>query len=272
MSEPTIATPSKRFQCRHIFAGGHRCGSPSLRGEHFCYYHHSSRRAAQSRMRDLGDKESVFELPLPEDRSAIQVAIGEVLQRIAAESIDNKRAGLLLYGLQIASSNLPKANARDAEQPAPIDRYTTDLILGDLAPASPFEEAAEDDKAAAAEEVTPATAEDSANVSDASAPPTEQTPEISTESGGFEAMRRKQLQIMGRRLRPGHHPENSVPEFRERFHRSRQKLLRTIPDNQAIFDEFDQARSQYAASAQVSVPESCLYLAQSPAAPELGSQ
>jgi len=202
---------------------------------------------------------------LPEDRAAIQIAIGEVLQRIAAESIDNKRAGLLLYGLQIASSNLPKASTGDAQQPsAPIDRYTTDLILGDLAPASPFEEAEE-------EEVTPATAEDSASISDPSVPPAEQTPGISTESGGFEAMKRKALQILGRRLRPGQ-PRKSVSELRERFHRNRQRLLRTIPDNQAIFDEFDQARSQYAASAQVPVPESCLYLPERSTASEFGTQ
>jgi hypothetical protein len=45
---------------------------------------------------------------MPEDRSAIQLAIGEVLRRIASNDIDPHRAGLLLYGLQIASLNLPK--------------------------------------------------------------------------------------------------------------------------------------------------------------------
>ena len=35
-------------------------------------------------------------------------SIGTVLQRIAANDLDPRRAGLLLYGLQIASLNLPK--------------------------------------------------------------------------------------------------------------------------------------------------------------------
>ena len=50
-----MQTP-KRFQCRHIFTDGHRCGSPTLlvethdatlpdrTHEDFCYYHHTTRR------------------------------------------------------------------------------------------------------------------------------------------------------------------------------------------------------------------------------------
>ena len=34
----THADNPKRYQCRHIFTDGHRCGSPCLRGEELCYY------------------------------------------------------------------------------------------------------------------------------------------------------------------------------------------------------------------------------------------
>ncbi|RSL15183.1 hypothetical protein EDE15_0661 [Edaphobacter aggregans] len=37
-------TEPKRYQCRHIFTDGHSCGSPCLRHEDFCYYHHTTRR------------------------------------------------------------------------------------------------------------------------------------------------------------------------------------------------------------------------------------
>ena len=37
MPDPT------RLQCRHIFTDGHRCGSPCLRREPFCFYHHTAR-------------------------------------------------------------------------------------------------------------------------------------------------------------------------------------------------------------------------------------
>ena len=36
----------KKYYCRHIFTDGHRCGSPALRNQHFCYYHHATRRPA----------------------------------------------------------------------------------------------------------------------------------------------------------------------------------------------------------------------------------
>src|SRR5580698_2491702 len=123
-------TEPKRYQCRHIFTGGHRCGSPCLRGEDFCYYHHTNRRPVQDpRTR--------------EDRSAIQLAIGQILLRIAHNQIDSKRAGLLLYGLQIASTNLPRQAAKSTrdpreEAPQPIEEITTDPEQGLLAPAAEF--------------------------------------------------------------------------------------------------------------------------------------
>jgi hypothetical protein len=120
----------KRFQCRHIFTDGHRCGSPCLRGEDLCYYHHTTRKPALH-PRTRRCRRAAFELPLPEDRSAIQHSIGQVLQRIAANDIDPRRAGLLLYGLQIASLNLPKPQATTPEL---VEETTTHPELGTLAP------------------------------------------------------------------------------------------------------------------------------------------
>src|SRR3979490_3242190 len=128
MQDPTPAT--KQYQCRHIFTDGHRCGSPCLRGEDLCYYHHTTRKPAPH-PRTRPTRRSTFESPLPEDRSAIQLSIGQVLQRIAANDIDPRRAGLLLYGLQIASLNLPKPQAI---QPELVEETTTHPELGTLAP------------------------------------------------------------------------------------------------------------------------------------------
>ena len=140
----TIAEP-KRYQCRHIFADGRRCGSASLRGEPFCYYHHTTRKPV-ARPHQRRSRRSTFALPLPEDRSAIQLSIGQVLQRIAANQIDPRRAGLLLYGLQIASLNLPREAAptradrsyssRHAEPADTVEEVITDPELGPLAPAT----------------------------------------------------------------------------------------------------------------------------------------
>ena len=66
----------KRYQCRHIFTDGHRCGSPCLRGEELCYYHHTTRKPVTGTRRRRC-RRSAFDLPLPEDRSAIQSSIGQ---------------------------------------------------------------------------------------------------------------------------------------------------------------------------------------------------
>src|SRR5258708_23526962 len=72
--------------------------------------------------------------PLPEDRSAIQCSIGEVLLRIARNEIDPKRARLLLYGLQIASLNLPPVPKKSTRDTYPVEEIVIDPTLRTLAP------------------------------------------------------------------------------------------------------------------------------------------
>jgi hypothetical protein len=133
--KPVVDKP-KRYQCRHIFTDGHRCGSPCLRGEELCYYHHTTRKPTTGARRRRC-RRAAFDLPLPEDRSAIQSSIGQVLQRIASNDIDPRRAGLLLYGLQIASLNLPRDStpSRGAEAET-VEEIILDPALGTLAPRS----------------------------------------------------------------------------------------------------------------------------------------
>jgi hypothetical protein len=133
--ETNKETP-KRYQCRHIFTDGHRCGSACLRNEELCYYHHTTRRPAVNPRQRRG-RRSTFDLSMPEDRSAIQTSIGEVLQRIASNDIDPRRAGLLLYGLQIASLNLPRLQREGGpatETKGTVEEIVSDPELGTLAP------------------------------------------------------------------------------------------------------------------------------------------
>ena len=127
---PEIQT--KHYQCRHIFTDGHRCGSKCLRNEDFCYYHHAARRPVPPAT-NFRDVNSSFTIPIPEDRSAIQAGIGVVLQRIAQGQLDPRRAGLILYGLQIAAFNLPKPRSIQRES---VNEMTDDPILGPIAPIS----------------------------------------------------------------------------------------------------------------------------------------
>ncbi len=129
---------TQSYQCRHILPEGRRCGGVCLRNEEFCYFHHTTRRPvenAAARKARLG----TFELVMPEDRAAIQLAIGQVLERVASNDLDARRAGLLLYGLQIASLNLPRPAT--APEPMPfVEEIVHDETLGPLAPRATVEE------------------------------------------------------------------------------------------------------------------------------------
>ncbi len=54
-----------------------------------------------------------LDLPPLEDQLSIQLALMEVTQALAANEIDPKRAGLLLYALQVASANVKNMKLPD---------------------------------------------------------------------------------------------------------------------------------------------------------------
>jgi hypothetical protein len=97
-------------ECRHIKTSGGKCASPALRDQPWCYYHARQRERAAER-RTIPAVPLSHALSNLEDRGAIQHAITHVIMALADYQIDTKRAGILLYGLQLASSN-----AKDAEQ------------------------------------------------------------------------------------------------------------------------------------------------------------
>jgi hypothetical protein len=51
-----------------------------------------------------------LELPAVEDSASIQLALIQVVQALASNQLDPRRAGLLLYGLQVASANAKKVH------------------------------------------------------------------------------------------------------------------------------------------------------------------
>lgn len=100
--------PNNHYQCHHIFPDDTRCGSPRMRDEQFCYYHHDSRRVVVHPHERIA-RRSTFSLFTPTSPNAILESLGEVMTRLAANDIDVRRAGLLLYALQLASTNLRSA-------------------------------------------------------------------------------------------------------------------------------------------------------------------
>ena len=103
--------PASIPRCQHLKINGTQCGSPALRRNQFCYFHkkwHDNRvvlngtRARSARV--------ALDLPVLEDANSIQVALMQVMRLILGGQIDSKAAGLLLYALQTASSNLARTN------------------------------------------------------------------------------------------------------------------------------------------------------------------
>ena len=98
--------------CQHLFPpvsseDARRCGSPALRGESFCYYHHPDRKPVANPYARRSRRG--FNLPAPTNRQTLNSALSEVITRLAANTLDVHRASLLLYSLQIASHTLPPA-------------------------------------------------------------------------------------------------------------------------------------------------------------------
>jgi hypothetical protein len=133
----------RRRQCRHTMPEGGRCGSPAMRGEKFCYHHHLTRRPiADARLRQA--RRNAFGMPTPNSRAEIQESLGRIIARVAGNDIDLRRAGLLLYALQLASTNLtehqrhPKRTNRKPSHPNPSTPTTAPARVRGSAPtASP---------------------------------------------------------------------------------------------------------------------------------------
>jgi hypothetical protein len=92
--------------CTHILPNGHRCGSPAMRGERHCYHHHPTRRPPQR----ITSRGAAFNLPPIGDRQDLQFALSEIMGRLADNTLDTRRAGLMLQIVQMAAANLGSSN------------------------------------------------------------------------------------------------------------------------------------------------------------------
>ena len=86
--------------CTHIKVTGVRCGSPALRGEQFCYFHQRMHRGVRT-----PPQARLHPIALIEDEESIQSALMEVINALMRNTIDLKRAALILRALHIAVKN-----------------------------------------------------------------------------------------------------------------------------------------------------------------------
>jgi hypothetical protein len=87
-------------RCTHIQVTGHRCGSPALKQEYFCYFHTRMIKGVQTRV-----DSQIHPVALVENAEAIQAAIMHTIDAVLKGTMDNKRANIVLKALYIAVRN-----------------------------------------------------------------------------------------------------------------------------------------------------------------------
>jgi hypothetical protein len=93
-------------RCEKVHEDGTVCGCPQMKGYRYCYAHE---RMLQVRPRKLA-------LPPLEDANAIQLAIMMVQKALIDDEISEKKAGLLLYSIQIAAGNVKYTTFADTDK------------------------------------------------------------------------------------------------------------------------------------------------------------
>jgi hypothetical protein len=97
-------------ECRHIMPSGKKCHAPALRNQPHCYYHQNLRRYGSA-----PNPEKLISFPI-EDVRGIQISLTQVLGALNSPYMDTRRAGLLLYGLQIATQLAKQIPAIEPEE------------------------------------------------------------------------------------------------------------------------------------------------------------
>jgi hypothetical protein len=100
--------------CTHIKVNGVPCGSPALRGEVFCYFHQRMIRGVRT-----PTKSRLHPIALIENEEGIQASLMEVINALVRNTIDFRRAQLILRALHIAVKNSPRVH---------FDIYKSEMI------------------------------------------------------------------------------------------------------------------------------------------------
>ncbi len=84
-------------------SSGRRCRAIRHNRTDYCFFHDKHRDRVRKR---YDPSYNLANLPLLEDRASIQVALDETLRGLIKGNINDRKAGLLLYGIQIAFQNV----------------------------------------------------------------------------------------------------------------------------------------------------------------------
>jgi hypothetical protein len=113
-------------RCEKVREDGTVCGCPQMKGYRYCYAHE----------RMLQMRSGRLDLPPLEDANAVQMAIMRVQKALIDDEISEKKAGLLLYSLQMASSNLKHTTFTDSKKEVVTEMKESPTASGTGSPTS----------------------------------------------------------------------------------------------------------------------------------------
>ena len=93
--------------CAQRKCDGDPCQSRALRGERFCHYH---KVMGMPKINIENSPSGHAYLPVFEDAVSIQSAIQDVCEMMLHRRIETKEASILLYAMQVASTNMAHMN------------------------------------------------------------------------------------------------------------------------------------------------------------------
>src|SRR5437016_696712 len=124
-----ISCPSLSAKPTALNAAPRRCAY----GE-YCYFHRRWRMTTVDLSHSAHHVTTEFVLPVLEDADSIQITLGQIMRMIVCRQVDTKSAGLLLYGLQIASANLRRTRFEPYHKDVTVDLFRVpERIIGDEA-------------------------------------------------------------------------------------------------------------------------------------------
>ena len=103
-------------QCLHFKFNDEQCRQPALRHKKYCRFHDFMHEA------NSVPGHGRLLIPLAEDTPSIQIGINQIMRGIVSNTIDHKTAWLLLYSLQLSTSNIAKQ--RDVFPPSPPEEMS----------------------------------------------------------------------------------------------------------------------------------------------------
>jgi len=101
-------------RCRWVRQDGTSCGSPQMRNHIYCYAHRQMMEARALALR----------LPAAEDANSIQMGLMLIQKALIDDTISTKKAGLLLYSMQLAMTNVAQTTFGKAAD----DDLVTDTV------------------------------------------------------------------------------------------------------------------------------------------------